>query len=63
MIDLDKMNLTMIPYQHTLVNQSLEFDKIFNENKVIKRALWLGFGAGIILLTVYKIKNDKENKK
>lgn len=62
MIDLDKMNLTMIPHQHTLVNQSLELNKIINANKALKRTILIGIGVGIFLLIINKISNDKREK-
>jgi hypothetical protein len=58
MIDLDKMNLTMIPLQHTMVEQSL----VINENKALKRTILIGIGVGIFIIIINKISNDKREK-
>lgn len=58
MIDLDKMNLTMIPLQHTMVEQSL----VISENKALKRTILIGIGVGIFIIIINKISNDKREK-
>lgn len=58
MIDLDKMNLTMIPFQHTMVEQSM----VINANKALKRTILIGIGVGIFLLIINIKRNDERRK-
>ena len=62
MIDLDKTSLTMIPHHHTLVNQSVELTKISNENKTLKRAIYIGLSIGLITIIYLNIRNERREK-
>ena len=61
MFDLDKISLTMIPQNHTLVNQSIELTKISNENKALKYTVLLGLTIG--LLTIIYLNKNYERRK
>jgi len=62
MIDLDKINLTIIPHNHTLVNQSIELTKISNENRALKQTLFIGITILIITLIYKNITNERREK-
>ena len=62
MIDLDKISLTMIPHHHTLVNQSVELTKVSNENKVLRRAIYIGLSIGLITIIYLNNKNERGEK-
>jgi hypothetical protein len=62
MIDLDKISLTMIPHHHTLVNQSVELTKVSNENKVLRRTIYIGLSIGLITIIYLNNKNERREK-
>ena len=62
MIDLDKISLTMIPHHHTLVNQNVELTKVSNENKVLRRAIYIGLSIGLITIIYLNNKNERGEK-
>ena len=62
MIDLDKISLTMIPHHHTLVNQSVELTKVSNDNKVLRRAIYIGLSIGLLTIIYLNNKNERGEK-
>jgi hypothetical protein len=62
MIDLDKISLTMLPHNHTLVNQSIELTKISNENRALKQTLFIGITIGILTVIYLKIRNERRKE-
>ncbi len=63
MIDLDKISLTIIPHNHTLVNQSIELTNISNENRALKQTLFIGITILIIAIIYINSRNNERREK